>query len=69
MSNTLNDVGTRQDRWARLRFSVVGPLLSAPPDSGQLQVELAILAKKQWRHPITGLPTTFAPSTIERWFY
>ncbi len=69
MSNTPGDLGTRQDRWARLRFSIVGSLLAAPPDSGQLQIELAILAKKSWRHPITGLPTTFALSTIERWFY
>jgi len=69
MSNTPNDVGTRQDRWARFRFSIIGPLLSAPPDSGQLQIELAALAKKEWRHPISGLPATFALSTIERWFY
>ena len=69
MSNKPSDVGTRQDRWARFRFSIVGPLLSSPPDSGQLQVELAALAKKQWRDPITGLPATFAVSTIERWLY
>lgn len=69
MSNKPSDVGTRQDRWARFRFSIVGPLLSSPPDSGQLQVELAVLAKKQWRDPITGLPATFAVSTIERWLY
>lgn len=69
MSNKQSDVGTRQDRWARFRFSIVGPLLSAPPDSGQLQVELVALAKKQWRDPITGLPVTVAVSTIERWLY
>jgi hypothetical protein len=27
---------TVQDRWARLRFAVVGPLLSAPPAAGEL---------------------------------
>ena len=63
------DAGTIQERWARFRFSVIGPLLSAPPDPGQLKTELAILAKKQWRHPITGLPVNFGLSTIERWLY
>lgn len=69
MNNTTNDVGTIQDRWARLRFSIIGHLLSSPPASGQLQIELAALAKKQWTHPITGLPVSFGLSTIEKWFY
>lgn len=69
MSNKLSELGTRQDRWARLRFSIVGSLLSAPPESGQLQIELETLAKKQWVHPITGVPVYFSVSTIERWFY
>lgn len=69
MNNKQNDLGTRQERWARFRFSIIGPLLSAPPDSGELQAELALLAKKQWRHPITGLPVNFGRSTIERWLY
>jgi hypothetical protein len=29
------------ERWAHLRFSVVGPLLAAPPERGALQAELA----------------------------
>jgi len=69
MTNKPDDLGTRQDRWARLRFSIIGPLLSAPPTDGQLQIEIAALAKKQWLNPINGLPVTFAVSTIERWFY
>ena len=69
MSNKQPDAGTRQERWARFRFSVIGPLLSAPPDPGQLQTELATLASKQWRHPITSLPVHFGLSTIERWLY
>lgn len=69
MNKTPSDFGTRQDRWARLRFSIIGPLLSAPPEEGGLQTALADLAKKKWRHPITGIPTYFAFSTIERWFY
>lgn len=69
MSNKKPDVGTRQERWARFRFSVIGPLLAAPPDKGQLHIELATLAQKQWQHPITGLPVNFGVSTIERWLY
>ncbi|MGH7477722.1 MAG: DDE-type integrase/transposase/recombinase [Longimicrobiales bacterium] len=57
------------ERWARLRFSVVGPLLAAPPAGGELGAELARLAAKVWRHPITGEPVRFARSTIERWYY
>jgi len=58
-----------RDRWARLRFSIVGPLLAAPPQPGELQDALAALSAKSWRHPTTGLPVTFGLSTIERWFY
>ena len=58
-----------QDRWARLRFAVVGPLLSAPPAAGELRGELTRLAEKVWRHPVSGEPVRFARSTIERWYY
>jgi len=58
-----------QERWARLRFAVVGPLLSAPPAAGELARELTRLAKKLWRHPVSGEPVRFARSTIERWYY
>jgi putative transposase len=57
------------DRWAHLRFSVVGPLLAAPPPPGELKAALAALAATPWRHPIRGEPTRFAFSTIERWLY
>jgi len=57
------------DKWAQLRFSVVGPLLASPPPKGQLRAELERLAERRWRHPVTGEPTRFAASTIERWFY
>jgi transposase InsO family protein len=63
------DVDTHQARWARFRFSVVGPLLSSPPESGELKLTLETLSKKQWRHPITGLPLHISFSTLERWFY
>lgn len=58
-----------RDRWARLRFSIVGPLLAAPPGAGELRGALCALSAKTWRHPCTGMPITFAVSTIERWFY
>ncbi|MGH8590666.1 MAG: IS481 family transposase, partial [Gammaproteobacteria bacterium] len=57
------------DRWARLRFSIVGPLLAAPPEPGALRGALAQLAQKSWRHPITGAPVRFGVSTVERWYY
>ena len=61
--------GRTADRWAHLRFSVVGPLLAAPPSPGELKAALTALADTQWLHPISGEPTRFAFSTIERWLY
>jgi transposase InsO family protein len=61
--------GTRAERWARLRFAIVGPLLAAPPAAGALHAELTRLAQQRWRHPITGAPVAFGVSTIERWYY
>jgi putative transposase len=58
-----------RDRWARLRFSIVGPLLAAPPGAGELHVALLTLSAKTWRHPSTGMPIQFSVSTVERWFY
>ena len=58
-----------KERWAHFRFSVVGPLLAAPPESGQLTPALDELAQKRWRHPITGEWRRFGRSTIERWYY
>lgn len=69
MSKDIHDAGNHQARWARFRFSIIGPLLSAPPESGELKVALQELAKKQWRHPISGVLASFGVSTIERWFY
>lgn len=56
-------------RWARLRFAIIGTLLSCPPEKGQLHAALLQLAQKQWLHPVTALPVTFGLSTIERWYY
>lgn len=55
--------------WARLRFSVVGPLLASPPGRGELHNELVRLSEKTWQHPTTGEPVQFGASTIEHWYY
>lgn len=56
------------DRWARLRFSIIGHLLASPPPKGELQKELARLAATTWQHPVSTEPVTFGFSTIERWY-
>lgn len=57
------------ERWARLRFAVIGPLLAAPPAPGALQRALKALSTQTWRHPVSGEPVRFAFSTLERWYY
>ena len=61
------DHRSHHERWAYLRFSVVGQLLAAPPPKGELRAELERLAAREWQHPITGLPVRFGVSTLERW--
>jgi hypothetical protein len=39
------------ERWAQLRFSVIGRLLAAPPPAGELRAEIEKLAVQEWRHP------------------
>jgi transposase InsO family protein len=56
-------------RWARFRFSVIGHLLAAPPRRGELTGAITALAERTWQHPISGAPTRFGFSTIERWYY
>ena len=56
-------------RWARLRFSILGPLLAAPPEHGELQARIEELAAKPYQNPTTGEVIRFGASTIERWFY
>jgi putative transposase len=61
--------GRRHDRWAHLRFAVIGALLAAPPKKGELQMALTALAAQEWQHPIRRGPVRFAFSTLERWYY
>lgn len=66
---TTTTAPSRRDRWAQLRFSIIGPLFAAPPPPGELHARLADLAAKTWRHPVTGEDLQFGLSTLERWYY
>ena len=61
--------GSLHDRWARLRFSIVGPLLSSPPARGELGPAMEALSHRLWMHPETEEPVGFAVPTIEKWLY
>ena len=64
-----NDTTATRVRWARLRFSIIGPLLASPPQPGELADRLRELAQKSYRHPTNQLTIRFGASTIERWYY
>ena len=57
------------DRWARLRFAIIGPLLAAPPEQGELRKRLQNLAGNSWKHPVNGTAVRFSYATLERWYY
>jgi len=57
------------DRWARLRFAIIGPLLAAPPPRGELRKTITALVQKQWSHPVDGTAIRFGFATLERWYY
>jgi transposase InsO family protein len=59
----------KRDRWAHLRFSIIGSLLASPPAPGSLMASLQALAAKPWRHPDTALDVRFSTTTLERWYY
>lgn len=69
MKKKTSESARTAERWARLRFSVVGQLLASPPPHGELKREFEKLSKKPWQHPITGESLTVAASTIETWYY
>ena len=56
-------------RWARFRFGIVAPLLTVPPEHGELAAQLAELASRSWPHPTTGESMRLSVKTIERWLY
>jgi putative transposase len=63
-----DDTPTRV-RWARLRFSIIGPLLASPPGDGELKPRIGELAARSWKHPQTGEAMRISFKTIERWLY
>ncbi|MBI5440257.1 MAG: hypothetical protein HY900_03490 [Deltaproteobacteria bacterium] len=65
-----DDEVARWERWARFRFSVIGGLLSSPPEGGELQEALRELASRAYQHPFRpGERVVLGFSTIERWYY
>lgn len=64
-----NDSKPAREIWARFRFGIIAPLLSAPPEQGELSAKLAALASCVWRHPTRGEAVRFSEKTIERWYY
>lgn len=63
------DTKINTQAWGEFRFSVVGPLLSAPPCKGELKKTINELSSKIWKHPLTAKPLKLGASTIERWYY
>jgi hypothetical protein len=51
------------ERWAHLRFSIIGQLLAAPPPKGELRAAIESLAERTWVHASTGEPVRFGFST------
>jgi putative transposase len=62
------EAASKHERWAHLRFLVIGKLLLHPPPKGKLLEALRALSEQAWPHPETGEPTTFSVSTLQRWF-
>src|SRR5262249_777554 len=56
-------------RWARLRFSIIGPLLASPPKRGELVGRIDQLAATAWQHPTTGGELHYRAKTIEKMYY
>jgi putative transposase len=56
-------------RWAEVRFSIIGTLLSSPPELGELRQRLLELSQRAYTHPTRNEPVRFGLSTIERWYY
>lgn len=64
-----DDDGPARMRWARRRFSIIGPLMAAPAGDGELRARIEEIAAKTWNHPTSGEPVRFSFKTIERWYY
>jgi len=64
-----DDALSARVRWARLRFQILGPLMAAPAEDGELKAHLEALAARPWRHPTTGETISFSLKTLARWWY
>jgi putative transposase len=62
-------LGASRLRWARFRYGIISPLLTAPPGPGELAARIAQLACQTYRHPMTGQVLRVSAKSIERWFY
>ncbi len=66
----MHDKGIPNQRWARFRLQVIGPLLASPPGPGELQGVIRTLAERVYRHPLRPVESVrLGFSTIERWYY
>ncbi len=65
----MSKISKNRRKLAQFRLSVIGPLLSVPPDKGHLQKELESIAERLYFHPIKKVWNKFGVSTIERWYY
>jgi hypothetical protein len=54
----------QRERWARVRFAIIGPVLAAPPPDGELQAALAALAAKT--RPSNVVIVATAPVAADR---
>ena len=68
MSVSVHKTSTKE-KWAQFRFGIIGSLLTAPLEPGELNTELHRLSLKTWQHPFTGEPVRYGKSTIECWYY
>ena len=63
------EIISKNELWACFRFSVIGKLLSSPPEKGELKEKIKELSESLWVNPITKKEVSFGFSTIESWYY
>ena len=60
---------SQSQKLAEFRFSIIGNLLSSPPERGDGIQAFKMLAQKEWIHPIKKHPVCYHWHTIEQWYY
>ena len=66
---TADDESAPQSKRARFHFSLVGQLLSRPPQARGLRAAIEELARQKWTDPVSGEVVQFTFPTLERWYY